>query len=70
MAILRVKELREMSLKDLLKKEEELRKELLRSQTQKTMGMVPENPGRIKELKRTIARIKFVIGEKKRKRGE
>ena len=66
MAILRISELRNMSLKDLLKKEEELKKELLRSQTQKTMGMVPENPGRIKELRRTIARIKFVIGEKKR----
>ena len=64
MAIMKVKEMRELNIKELAKKEKELRRELIRSQTQKTMGMVPENPGKIKELKKTIARIKTITRQK------
>ena len=56
-----------LSVKDLMKREDEIRKELLKSQTQKSMGMVPENPGKIKKLKRTIARIKTIIKQKEEK---
>ena len=35
----------------------ELRKELIKINSQVSMGTLPENPGRIKEIRRTIARI-------------
>ena len=45
----------EKTLKDKLR---ELSKELIKINAQIAMGTVPENPGKIKEIKRTIARIK------------
>ena len=60
-------DLRSLTVKDLMKREDEIRKGLLKSQTQKSMGMVPENPGEIKKLKRTIARIKTIIKQKEEK---
>lgn len=60
-------DLRTLSEKDLVKRESEIRRELLKSQTQKSMGMVPENPGKIRKLKRMIARIKTILNEKEEK---
>lgn len=36
----------------------ELKKELIKINAQIAMGTVPENPGKIKEIRKTIARIK------------
>jgi len=57
MAILRAKEIREKKMKDRLSSLEDLRRELTKLNSQKGSGRMPENPGKIKALRRTIARI-------------
>ncbi|MCL7417450.1 MAG: 50S ribosomal protein L29, partial [Halalkalicoccus sp.] len=42
---------------------EELHTELLNMKAVQAAGGAPENPGRIGELKRTIARVKTIQGE-------
>ena len=46
-----------MDEKSLSSKLFELRNELISVNAQVAMGTLPENPGRIKEIKKTIARI-------------
>ncbi len=60
MAILKVREARKLSEKEILSKIEELRKELLKLNSQVSSGATPENPGKISEIKRTIARLMFI----------
>jgi len=55
--ILRKRELKEMLPEERRKKLTELRAELIRLRTTVASGGSVENPGRIRELKRTIARI-------------
>jgi large subunit ribosomal protein L29 len=57
MAILRSKEIRKLSDKDFELKFAEIRKELLKLRAQKSAGSTPENPGKIRALRRTIARM-------------
>lgn len=57
MAILRNKEINEMGKDALYTKLHELKKELAKIRSQVSLGTVPENPGRAKEIRRTIARI-------------
>ncbi|MEM2106593.1 MAG: 50S ribosomal protein L29 [Candidatus Bathyarchaeia archaeon] len=57
MPILRKRELKEMLPEERSKKLIELRAELTRLRTTVASGGSVENPGRIRELKRTIARI-------------
>lgn len=57
MAIIRKSDLNKMGKTELDKKMNELKRELLKVETQKSMGMVPDNPGRVRELRKTIARI-------------
>ena len=64
MAILRASEVRDMGIEELREKLEELRAELLRERSKAAAVGVPENPGRVKELRRTIARILTAMREK------
>ncbi len=57
MAILRSEEIRDMSQEEMDDKIFELRSELLRERSKIASGGVADNPGRIKEIRRTIARI-------------
>lgn len=57
MPILRVKEIRDMSSEERTKKLGEFRTELLRLRTMVKAGGSVENPRRIKELRKVIARI-------------
>ncbi len=57
MAIIRKKELSQMSEPTLNEKRTELRRELIRYNSQLSTGTPPENPGRIRAIKRTIARL-------------
>jgi large subunit ribosomal protein L29 len=57
MSILRSEEIRDLSDEDMEEKIKELRNELLREKSMVASGGAPENPGRIREIKRTIARI-------------
>ncbi|MBN88330.1 50S ribosomal protein L29 [Candidatus Woesearchaeota archaeon] len=63
MAILRASEIRDKKPKDLEKSLNELKSELMKLNSQKTSGRMPENPGKIKALKRTIARIHTIKKE-------
>lgn len=57
MPVLRVREIRQMPAEERRKKLDEIRTELVRLKTTVASGGTVENPGRIKELKKTIARI-------------
>lgn len=57
MAILRKSELKKMSSKDLIDKLAGLNKELMKARAQVSSKVSPDNPGKIKEIRRTIARI-------------
>jgi len=70
MPIIRVKEIREMSSEERRKKLNEFRTELLRLKTMVKAGGTVENPARIKELRRVIARILTIENEQKAKTAE
>ena len=63
MAILRVEEIRDMTPAEREAELEDLETELLNENAIKAAGGQPENPGRIGELRRTIARIKTIRRE-------
>ncbi|WJI10225.1 50S ribosomal protein L29 [Methanobacterium sp. CWC-01] len=63
MVILRSKEIRDMDLEDIQKKLDELRAEYARNISKSAAAGVYENPGKIKELKRTIARVMTIMNE-------
>jgi large subunit ribosomal protein L29 len=70
MAILRVKEIKGMSPAEREKRLEELRAELTRARALRTGGGTVESPGRIREIRRAIARILTVNVEEGRRKGE
>lgn len=70
MPILRVKEIRDMPSEERMKKLGEFRTELLRLKTMIAAGGTVENPARIKELRKTIARILTIEKEQKIKPAE
>ena len=57
MAILKSKKIAEMSEKDLTEKKRELQLELSKEMALSEVGGSVKNPGRIKEIKKTISRI-------------
>ena len=63
MPILRVKEIRGMSHDDRLKRLSELRTELVRFKTMIKAGGSLDNPARVHELRKTIARILTIDNE-------
>lgn len=60
MAIIRKNELIQMDEKTLDEKLRELKLELIKINAHRSMGTMPENPGRIREIRRTVARIKTI----------
>ena len=58
-----IKEIREKSNTELLKDIDSLKEELFNLRFQQATGQL-ENPSRMKEIKKTIARIKTVITER------
>jgi len=63
MAILHVEEMRDMTPAEREVELEELETELLNLKALQAAGGVPENPSELKELRRTIARLKTVQTE-------
>jgi len=63
MPILRTKDIRAMSSEDRRKKLMELRTELQRLRTMVEAGGAIENPARVRELRKTIARVLTVENE-------
>ncbi len=66
MAIVKAKEVRGMSDDQREKQLNDLKNELLKERAITSTGGAPENPGRIRELRRTIARILTIQKEEKR----
>ena len=56
-------ELRDMDIDGLRSKEQELDDQLFRMRIQKSMGQL-EAPGKIKDVRRDLARIKTILREK------
>ena len=65
MPILRVKDIRDMSSEERTKRLSEFKTELLRLKTMIRAGGTVENPARIKELRRAIARMLTIENEQK-----
>lgn len=63
MPIMRMKDIRTMSSTDRKKKITELRTELVRLKTMVKAGGSVDNPSRIRELRKTIARVLTVENE-------
>ncbi|MFC3477141.1 50S ribosomal protein L29 [Halobacterium litoreum] len=63
MAILHTQEIRDMTPAEREAELEDIRTELLNAKAVKAAGGAPENPGRIGELRRTVARIKTIQRE-------
>ncbi|MDO9522910.1 MAG: 50S ribosomal protein L29 [Methanocorpusculum sp.] len=58
MAIFRAKEVAQFSDTELIENEQKLKIELIQNYGKVSAGGAPENPGKIREVRRTIARIK------------
>jgi large subunit ribosomal protein L29 len=65
MAIFKIDEIRNMSEEEITEELQKLESELIRERGIVTAGGAPEKPGRIKDIRRTIARIKTVQRERK-----
>jgi len=65
MAIFKIDEIRNMNEDEIAEELQKLTSELIRERGVVTAGGAPEKPGRIKDLRRTIARIKTVQRERK-----
>ena len=65
MAIRRSNDIRKMSKEERVEELRKLNDELVRERALTSAGGAPENPGRIGEIKRTIARIKTIQVEMK-----
>jgi large subunit ribosomal protein L29 len=63
MAILHTEEIRDMTPAEREAELEEMETELLNAKAVQAAGGAPENPGRVGELKKTIARIKTIQRE-------
>ncbi len=61
--MLKAKEIRELSVEQINSKIEDLKVELFNLRFQAALGTA-ENPSRMNEIKRTIARLKTVLTEK------
>ncbi|MBI2129412.1 50S ribosomal protein L29 [Candidatus Woesearchaeota archaeon] len=65
---MKFKELKLMGEADLKEKSSEIRKELMKLNSQVAMGTIIKNPGQIKGIKKTIARIKTILKTKEVKK--
>ncbi|PSP87060.1 50S ribosomal protein L29 [Halobacteriales archaeon QH_8_68_33] len=63
MTVLHPEEIRDMTPAEREAELEDLRTELLNDRAVKAAGGAPENPGRIKEIRKAIARIKTIQRE-------
>ena len=65
----KIKEIRELSDLDLNKQIDSLKEELFNLRFQQATGVL-ENPARMKEIRKTIARIKTVLTERQNGRAQ
>jgi large subunit ribosomal protein L29 len=65
-AVLRAEEIRDMTLEEMEEKRREVRAEYSKELALLATGAAPENPGRIRLLRRTIARLNTIIHEREK----
>ena len=65
MAIIKKSELKNLTEKQAEEKKRELQKELMKLRAQISTGTAPENPGRVKAIRKTIVRLIQKENEKK-----
>ena len=61
---MKAKEISEMNEENLNTRLEELRKELVKHNTQIATGTTPKSPGQLKQIKKNIAKILTILHEK------
>jgi len=61
MSIIRLKDLKDMSKEKLEEKMVEVKRELMKAKTQVSSKQNPDKPGKMKELKKVVARIKTIL---------
>jgi large subunit ribosomal protein L29 len=66
---LKASDLREKTLEELLKDEEDLQTQLFKLRFQQSAGQA-ENPHRIRGVRRDLARVKTILNEKRKPAGE
>ena len=66
MAIFKIDEIRNMNAEEIAEELHKLESELIRERGIVTAGGAPEKLGRIRDLRRTVARIKTVQTERKK----
>ena len=64
MAILKMRKIRELNEKELDERLKELRMELTKEKGASEVGGTVKNPGKIKEIRKTIARIMLIKSKK------
>lgn len=67
MPTMKMREIRDMSKEEQARRLSDLRTELVRMRTMVKAGGAVENPSRIRELKKTVARILTVMNEEAKK---
>jgi large subunit ribosomal protein L29 len=68
-AILKSDEIRNMPEVEIRERLTSLREELASEKSAMALGSPPQNPGRIREMRRTIARILTILGEISEEKG-
>ena len=66
MVIFKIEEIRTVNAEEISEELHKLESELIRERGVVTAGGAPEKPGRIKDIRRTIARIKTVQTERRK----
>lgn len=64
---MKVNEIKDLTTDQIIKKEEEIKEELFNLRFQQATGNL-EKPSRIKELRKTIARLKTILREREMKK--
>ena len=64
MSVLRITDIRELPAEELSKKLREIRQEVLTENAKVAAGGTPDNPGKLGELKKAVARIKTIARER------
>jgi len=63
MSILKYKEIEKMKKEELINKIKELKMELAKERSNAAVGGTVKNPGKLREIRRTIARIKTYLNQ-------
>ena len=65
---IKIKELKKLNNSELQSKLLEMKKDLIKVNAQVAAGTVPENPGNVRNIKKTVARIHTILKEKEGKK--